>query len=345
MIVQFRHEAEIGLKLPHIAITMGDPAGVGPELCLRVLNDVEVAKFCRPIVFGDAHILATVAERLGMEYPSQVIASHDGSDCRKIDGPTLFHAGHLDMANLTPGTVNAQTGQQSFEYINAAIESALAGHVEAVVTGPINKEAWQQAGIEYPGHTELFADRGATDRFCMMMTAPAFSCSLVTTHVGYNAVTQLLSTERILEVIQLTHEALSRICGRTPKLVALGLNPHAGEGGLFGNREEEKLIAPAVAAAVDQGIDVVGPIPPDTAFLPWRRDETDGYICMYHDQGLIPFKALNFDTGVNITLGLPMIRTSVDHGTALDIAWQGQADVSSLIAAIKLAAKLTHEHR
>ena len=150
----------------------------------------------------------------------------------------------------------------------------------------------------------------------------------------------MLTTELVLEVIQLTNEALTRICGRKPKLTTLGLNPHAGEGGLFGNREEETIIQPAVDAAIKQGIEICNPIPPDTAFLPWRREETDGYICMYHDQGLIPFKALNFDTGVNITLGLPLIRTSVDHGTALDIAWQGKADVSSLIAAVGLAAKL-----
>ena len=174
----------------------------------------------------------------------------------------------------------------------------------------------------------------------MMMTAPAFSCSLVTTHVGYDEVPKMLTSDLILEVIQLTDEALTRICGRKPKLLTLGLNPHAGEAGLFGNREEENIITPAIESAIQQGIDIEGPLPPDTAFLPWRRESTDGYICMYHDQGLIPFKALNFDTGVNITLGLPLIRTSVDHGTALDIAWQGKADVSSLIAAVSLAAKL-----
>ena len=175
----------------------------------------------------------------------------------------------------------------------------------------------------------------------MMMTAPAFSVSLVTTHCGYGDVIGQLTTELILEVIELTYVALKRIYGRQPKLTMLGLNPHAGEGGLFGNREEETIIAPAVKLARDQGIEITDPLPPDTAFLPWRRESTDGYICMYHDQALIPFKAFNFDTGVNITLGLPIIRTSVDHGTALDIAWEGTADVSSLIAAVKLAARLT----
>ncbi|MCL4152699.1 UNVERIFIED_CONTAM: hypothetical protein GTU68_045782 [Idotea baltica] len=196
------------------------------------------------------------------------------------------------------------------------------------------------AGIDYPGHTELFADRFGTEEFAMMMTSPAFSCSLVTTHVGYYEVPSQLTIDSILEVIHLTHDSLKRILGRQPKLVALGLNPHAGEGGLFGNQEEEKVILPAVEKAIQAGVDIEGPIPPDTGFLPWRREQTDGYVCMYHDQGLIPFKAFNFDTGVNITLGLPIVRTSVDHGTALDIAWQGKADVASLISAVKLAARL-----
>ena len=150
----------------------------------------------------------------------------------------------------------------------------------------------------------------------------------------------MLEVDRILEVVELTYEALEKIEGRNPKLAILGLNPHAGEEGLFGDGEEQRLIGPAAAAARQRGIQVDGPLPPDTAFLPGRRESTDGFVCMYHDQGLIPFKALNFDSGVNITLGLPMVRTSVDHGTALDIAWQGLADVSSFIAAVQLAAKL-----
>lgn len=319
---------------------MGDPAGVGPELCLRLLNEAAVTRRCRPFVFGNSECVSEISNRLGIPLTAEILENSELPDFHKPETGTIVQVGQLEMSQLTPGKISAKTGQQSFDYINAAIDAALSGHVDAVVTGPINKEAWQQAGIKYPGHTELFADRAGSNRFCMMMTSPAFSCSLVTTHVGYRDVPNLLETDRILEVIQLTHEALGRICGRAPKLVALGLNPHAGEGGLFGNREEENLIAPAVIAATKQGIQIEGPIPPDTAFLPWRREATDGYICMYHDQGLIPFKAFNFDTGVNITLGLPLIRTSVDHGTALDIAWQGKADVSSLIAATDLAARL-----
>ena len=319
---------------------MGDPAGVGPELCLRLLTQPSVTKYCSPIVFGDAKVMSKCSQSLGLPFEASIVGAGELSSLNQSTGPSVVDLANLPDASLTPGTVNKQTGAASFEFINCAIDAALAGHVDAVATGPINKEAWKAAGIKFPGHTELFADRTDTDRFCMMMTAPAFSCSLVTTHVGYDQVPAMLTTELILEVIQLTNQALTRICGRKPKLTTLGLNPHAGEGGLFGNREEETVIQPAVDAAIKQGIEIGNPIPPDTAFLPWRRKETDGYICMYHDQGLIPFKALNFDTGVNITLGLPLIRTSVDHGTALDIAWKGKADVSSLIAAVELAAKL-----
>jgi 4-hydroxythreonine-4-phosphate dehydrogenase len=330
--------------LPKIAITMGDPAGVGPELCLRLLADAEVAKVCTPIVFGDRVALCAVAAACDLPLPTNVfsakpVAQFQASD-RWANVPSVVDLGLIQPDQIAAGKISQHTGAASYAYINAAIDAALAGTVDAVTTGPIHKEAWQSAGIRFPGHTELFADRAGTDRFCMMMTSPAFSCSLVTTHVGYDAVPKMLTTELILEVTELTHDALTRIYGRPPRLTMMGLNPHAGEGGLFGNREEEIIIAPAVAAARSQGMKITDPLPPDTAFLPWRRNETDGYICMYHDQGLIPFKAFNFDTGVNITLGLPLIRTSVDHGTALDIAWTGKADVSSLIAAVNLAAKL-----
>ena len=244
---------------------------------------------------------------------------------------------------LNPDKSVALTGQVSFNYVEAAIRDAIAGQVDAVVTAPINKKAWHAAGSRYPGHTELFAAQAETDMFCMLMTSPKISCSLVTCHVGLREVPALLTRERILEVIVLTHEAMKRIRGRDPRLIVLGLNPHAGEHGLFGNREEETVIGPAIDAAREQGIEIEGPLPPDTAFLPWKLEQTDAHVCMYHDQGLIPFKALAFDTGINTTLGLPIVRTSVDHGTALDIAWQGKANASSMFAAIELAVKLAKQ--
>ena len=299
---------------------MGDPAGVGPELCVGLLNDVGVTSRCRPVIFGCSDVLQKAASAIGLKLPDD------------------FAIQDIPLAGeVAVGKVNADCGKASFEFIQQAIDAAKNGTVDGVVTNPINKESWNAAGITYPGHTELFAERFDTDRYCMMMYAPTFSVSMVTTHVGYDQVPSLLTPERILEVIELSAAAIERIKKRPARLVCLGLNPHAGENGLFGNREEEQLIQPAVEQARRQGIEIIGPLPPDTCFLPQRRESTDVYICMYHDQALIPFKALNFDTGVNVTLGLPKIRTSVDHGTAFDIAWKGVADISSLLAAVNFA--------
>jgi 4-hydroxythreonine-4-phosphate dehydrogenase len=312
---------------------MGDPAGVGPELCVRMLREARITQCCTPVIFGSERLLKLAAETLALELPANVY--------ELVETPF--------RGELIRGTVSAECGRASFDYIESAISAAKRGEVDAVVTSPINKEAWHAAGIQFPGHTELFADRFQSDRFCMMMYSSEFSVTMVTTHIGYRDVPESLSVDRIHEVIEMSANAIERIEKRPARLVCLGLNPHAGEKGLFGRREEETLIQPAIEQFLQSetghlrevdGITVEGPIPPDTAFLPWRRESTDCFICMYHDQALIPFKALNFDTGVNVTLGLPMVRTSVDHGTAFDIAWQGTADVSSLLAAVKLAVHL-----
>jgi 4-hydroxythreonine-4-phosphate dehydrogenase len=326
---------------PRIAITMGDPAGIGPEICLRLLSHEPTLSRCVPIVFGDADVLARAVEHCGFgKVPHVVRPSEWQASWEKIDQPCVFDLSAIDAESITPGVVSKATGQASYEYIEAAINAALAGQVDAVATGPIHKKALNAVGFPFPGHTELFAAKTNTDRYCMMLTCDEITCSFVTAHVGYHEAPALLSVERILEVIELSHIAMSHLRGHAPKLVVCGLNPHAGEGGLFGNREEERFIAPAVRAAHEKGIDVEGPLPPDTAFLPFRRRETDCFICMYHDQGHIPLKALAFDVAVNITLGLPIIRTSVDHGTALDIAWQGRAEATSMIEAVKLATRL-----
>lgn len=319
---------------------MGDPAGVGPELCLRLLNDKSTGADCHPIVFGSAALLRRVGITCDLKSAFPVVNLETLKTGANLNGPTIIDIDSMDADHVIPGVVDANTGQGSFDFIEAAIASAHDGLVDAVVTGPINKEAWDAAGIPFPGHTELFADRCQTERFCMMMYSPAFSCSLVTTHIGYADVPAHITTARISEVIELSHAAIKKIQGRDARITVLGLNPHAGENGLFGDGEEENLIAPAIELARKKGLNVVGPLPPDTGFLPQQRNLTDVYICMYHDQGLIPFKAFNFDSGVNITLGLPMVRTSVDHGTALDIAWQAIADPSSLHCAVSLAAKL-----
>ncbi|MEA1950765.1 MAG: 4-hydroxythreonine-4-phosphate dehydrogenase PdxA, partial [Planctomycetota bacterium] len=242
--------------------------------------------------------------------------------------------------HVVPGRIDAACGQAAYCYIDAAIQAALDQRVAALATAPIHKEALDAAGVPFPGHTEILAERTGTGNYCMMLTSDEITVSLVTTHVGICHIATQIITPRILEVIRLSDQAMRRIRGRRPRLIVCGLNPHAGEHGLFGSGEEERHIAPAVEAARCEGIDIRGPFAPDTAFLPSNRNKTDAYICMYHDQGLIPMKMLAFDRGVNVTLGLPIIRTSVDHGTAFDIAWTGKAAHESLLQAVRLAALL-----
>ena len=326
---------------PRIAVTMGDPAGIGPEVCLHLLASSEIANECVPVVFGDAAILSRVAEVAGLPLRAPVIEYGRWlSDWQSIEQPTILDLRAIDGAKVVAGQVSAATGRAAFTYIERAIEAAIARRVVAVSTAPINKEALHAAGINYPGHTEIFADRTSATRSCMMQYSEEITCTFVTVHVGYCDVPALLNKKRILDVIELTAEGLERLRGHKPKIVVCGLNPHAGEHGLFGDREEERIIIPAIESARAKGIDIEGPLPPDTAFLPWKRKATDAFVCMYHDQGHIPVKALAFDSAVNTTLGLPIVRTSVDHGTACDIAWQGKANPSSIFAAVRLALRL-----
>ncbi|MFK5922223.1 MAG: 4-hydroxythreonine-4-phosphate dehydrogenase PdxA [Verrucomicrobiota bacterium] len=322
-------------NLPRIAITMGDPAGVGPEICLRLLKDKNISKQCLPIVFGDAQILKRAADHCQLPFCDNI-----HTDLKTMQSAGIYDLKAINNEDFEPTQISCHTGRAAYTYLNAAIDAALSGQVAAIATAPLNKLALNQAGIQFPGHTEILADRCGIDDYCMMLTSDNLTCSFVTAHVGYAEVPALLTQQRILDNIKLTHHTMQRLRGRAPKLVICGLNPHAGEQGLFGNQEEEKAIIPATQAARELGIDIEGPFPPDTVFLKWRREKTDAFICMYHDQGHIPFKALAFEEGVNITLGLPIIRTSVDHGTALDIAWQGKADVTSLCEAVRLAARL-----
>ncbi|NQT91499.1 MAG: 4-hydroxythreonine-4-phosphate dehydrogenase PdxA [Lentisphaerae bacterium] len=318
---------------------MGDPAGIGPEICLRALADTSLHEICVPIVFGDAAILRRVAAICHLPPPASLVT--DPADLDRVSSPAVYNLQCLAAKDVTAGAVSASTGAASYRYVVAAIEAATNGRVDAVCTGPIHKEALHDAGVGYPGHTEIFASRTDAGHTCMMLTTKEITCSLVTAHLGYADVAEALSTERIVKVIELTADAMRRIRGEDPRIVVCGLNPHAGEHGLFGTGEEETLIRPAVDMARAKGLSVEGPLPPDTAFLPARRKKTDAYVCMYHDQGLIPLKTLAFDTAVNVTLGLPIVRTSVGHGTALDIAWQGEADAGSLCDAIRLAARLS----
>ncbi len=325
---------------PLIAITMGDPAGVGPELCLRLLNHVPAD--CVPVIFGDAGILRRVSAVTGIPFTAPVI-NYDAwlAESPNLSEPTVLDCACVDAAAIQPGKVDARCGNAAYQYVIRAIAAGLDGRVAAVSTGPLNKEALHAAGHHFPGHTEIFAERMHAERSCMMQYSELITCSFVTVHVGYHEVPALLKPERIVDVIELTAQALRRIRGREPKLLVCGLNPHAGEHGLFGEREEERFIEPAIATARALGYDLTGPVPPDTAFTPAARKQFDAVICMYHDQGHIPVKMIAFDSAVNTTLGLPVTRTSVDHGTAFDIAWKGEADPGSLFAAVRLATLLS----
>ena len=301
---------------------MGDPAGIGPEICLQLLNDPGIAEICIPVVFGDAAVLRRVAQKLSLPFHAPVISKTDwASRAPRLFTPSVLDLQQIDAGAVAPGRVDVPCGEAAFQYVLASIRAALAGEVDAVSTGPLNKEAMHAAGHNYPGHTEIFAEQTRAPRSCMMLTSSELTCSFVTVHVGYAEVPSLLSFSLIYDVIELTAEAMRRIRGREPKLIVCGLNPHAGEHGLFGAREEERFIFPAVQAARERNFTIEGPVPPDTAFLPWRRRTTDAFVCMYHDKGHIPLKALAFDSAINTTLGLPLVRTSVDHGTAFDIAW------------------------
>ncbi|MEM9080073.1 MAG: 4-hydroxythreonine-4-phosphate dehydrogenase PdxA [Verrucomicrobiota bacterium] len=308
---------------PQIALTMGDPAGVGPEICLDILADAELGEVCQPIIYGDLEVLTHCAKttRRPAPDPTRILSLTSG-------------------LSFNPGTPSATTGQASFQYLETAITHALSGQVQAVTTAPISKDAWHAANINYPGHTEVFTSLTNSSPTCMAFFSQTINASLVTVHLPLREVPLTLTTERIKDVIALTRQALQQQLHREPHLTILGLNPHASENGLFGD-EESRLIQPAIEHQRSLGANLSDPLPPDTAFLPSHRKQTDGYIAMYHDQALIPVKTLAFDTAVNTTLGLPFPRTSVDHGTALDIAWQKKANPRSLREAILLAAKLT----
>ncbi|MBM3726874.1 MAG: 4-hydroxythreonine-4-phosphate dehydrogenase PdxA [Acidobacteria bacterium] len=315
---------------------MGDPAGIGPELCLRILGEPQVLAHANPVIFGDAAILERVASATGLPRPPLIAALHQPVPTT----PAVIDCATLDADAVLPGRVQQACGRASYLYIEHAVRKAMAREVDCIATAPINKEAIRLAGVTQPGHTEILADLTGSPRVCMMLASDVLTVSMVTTHIGLRDVPGKLTPARVEEVIHLTADAMRRVHGRPPRLGVCGLNPHAGENGLFGGGEEERAIVPAIEAARARGVDVEGPIPPDTAFVDRHRAHLDAIVCMYHDQGHIPFKMLAFDTGVNITLGLPITRVSVDHGTAFDIAWQGKANVTSLIEAVLWSARL-----
>ncbi len=323
---------------PVIGITMGDPVGIGPEIILLALNNEMIYKICRPLVLGDVKVLETA---------KKCTASSLSLNCVEDPEEGAYRCGEIDViccSDLDPKTVawgkpTALTGKALVKYITTATEMAISNKSAAVVTCPINKTALKMAGSEFHGHTEMIAKQTNTENYAMMLAGKRLRVVLVTIHTPLRMIPLSISTENICKTIEITAHALRDRFGIEHSRIAVaGLNPHAGEEGMFGD-EEEKIIVPAIDIAKANGISVKGPFPPDTVFYHAVNGAFDAVVCMYHDQGLIPFKLVHFSDGVNTTLGLPIIRTSVDHGTAYDIAGTGKADPGSLIAAIKMAVK------
>ncbi len=322
---------------PIIGITMGDPVGIGPEIVCRALSDSEIFKVARPVVLGDVQVMEAARKTTRSTHLLSAINTPATGTFRHgcID---IISASGLDSNALDWGRPSAETGRAMIDYITTAVDMATEGRISAVVTGPINKAAMKLAGSPFHGHTELLAKRTGTDRFAMMMAGNRLRIVLVTIHMAVEAVPAALTVDKIESIICLTDESLRMRFGiSAPRIAVAGLNPHAGEEGMFGD-EEIRVIRPAIDRSKENGIDASGPYPPDTLFYHAVNGEYDAVVCMYHDQGLIPFKMIHFTDGVNTTLGLPIIRTSVDHGTAYDIAGKGIADPGSLIAAVKMAA-------
>jgi 4-hydroxythreonine-4-phosphate dehydrogenase len=331
-------------ELPLIGITMGDPAGIGPEIILKALREKAVYKFCRPVILGDPEVLSWTAEWMCSEMSLNIITSP--SEAKGIEGSMdLIPVSGLEKGTVLPGNPTPEAAKAMIEYILRAVDMTRTGELDAMVTCPINKALMHQAGYQYEGHTQLIAERTCTDDYVMMLAGERLRVALVTIHRALKDVPYILDTDMVYRTVRITANALRDDFGiERPRLAVAALNPHAGESGLFGS-EEEKVIAPAVQRAREEGADVVGPLPSDTLFYKAASGQYDAVVAMYHDQGLIPLKLLHFSDAVNVTLGLPIIRTSVDHGTAYDIAGTGQADDSSLKAAIRMAAIMVGNRR
>jgi 4-hydroxythreonine-4-phosphate dehydrogenase len=326
---------------PLIGLTMGDPAGIGPEVVVKAMAEAAVYAGCRPLAIGDAATFERAVRRLGLD-----LVIH------RVDEPSagLYQLGTLDvlqattgdLSGLVPGQVQPAAGKAAAECVIRATELALAGKIDALATAPLNKDALNQAGYHYPGHTELLADLTGTQDFSLTLIAGKLRVTHVTTHVSMRRALDLVDRSRVLRIIRLSDRFCRLLGVASPRVAVAGFNCHAGENGLFGTEEIDQ-IRPAIADARAEGIDASGPWPGDTIFFRASKGEFDVVVAMYHDQGHIPVKMLGFEAGVNTTAGLPIIRTSVDHGTAFDIAWTGRASHGSMVEAVRLAALLARE--
>ena len=317
-----------------MAVTMGDASGVGPEIAVRRFADGVLDT--EVVVYGDAAVLARAAEVLGLDVPIRPVAGPDAAVAGTLNVRDLKL---LSAEQVTPGVLSREAGAAALAYVECATRDALAGKVVGVVTLPMNKEATRASRPDFKGHTEFIAGLCGARDFAMMLTVPEVAVTHVSAHVSLREAIERVRPRRIRTVIDLTHQALSRFIQR-PRIAVCGLNPHAGEHRLFGT-EDEEIIRPTIERAAADGLDVSGPHPADTIFRQAiRLDRYDAVVCMYHDQGHAPMKLYGFERGVNVTIGLPIVRTSVDHGTAFDIAWQGRAFTDSLGHALDYAWKL-----
>jgi len=306
-----------------IGITMGDAAGIGPEVVIKALNSRQVRNIADFLVIGDENVLKLTAKKLRMS----------------ISGIGIWPVGSgLEPEKIKPGRINRQTSAAAVAYIKEAVRLASTGAIDAIVTAPINKEGINKAGFKYPGHTEMLAELTGTKNFAMMLAGGKIRAVLVTRHIPVREISRKLKTGNILNAIRITDAGLKQYFNcRKPRIAVAGLNPHAGDGGVIGF-EEKKIILPAVKLARRQGINAKGPVSPDIVFRQANSGVYDAVVCMYHDQGLIPLKLLAFEKGINVTLGLPFLRSSPDHGTAFDIAGKGVANPESMIEAVKFAS-------
>ncbi len=324
---------------PLIAITMGDPAGIGPEIIAKVIDSGELFPLCRPLVVGDAGVMRKLAEELRLSVTVRTIESIGQADPApgKID---VLQTDLVDLAAHRWGRPDIASGKAVVAYIRRAVAAAMGGEAHAVVTAPINKEMMNAAGFHYAGHTELLAELTGASEFGMMFVGGGLRVMLATIHVALKDVPRHITTRSLLKTLRLAHRAMRFFGLDRPRIGVAALNPHAGEGRLFGSEEWDEIL-PAVIKAREEGIDASDPVPADTLFYKARNNYYDIVVAMYHDQGLAPLKMLAFGTAVNVTVGLPIIRTSVDHGTAYDIAGKGCADPASLLEAVRLAARMS----
>ena len=335
---------------PILAITMGDPASIGPEIAVKALLDKNVQATCRPLIIGDASVFNQIISILGLK--ASVNAVSKVSEAIFQDGTIdVFDLKNVRIDELQFGQISAMAGNAAFEAVKKAIELALEGEVDATVTGPINKKPINEAGHHFAGHTEIYAHFTNTRKYAMLLVEENLKVIHVSTHVSLRQACDLVKKNRILEVIDLLHDGLQQLGESNLKIGVAGLNPHAGDNGLFGT-EDDLEIKPAIAEAIRLGYQVDGPVPPDTLFAKAATGAYGGVVAMYHDQGHIPFKLNGFKwnkekqqmesvKGVNITMGLPIIRTSVDHGTAFEIAGKGIASADAMILAIESAVQLS----